>query len=349
MPTEDSLSKHVQKSAILFLLCGVGLLACKRQQETAPVKIIPVELAEVTREQIAQPVRAVGTAAYEQQMRLAFKTGGFVTLLVRDGQTVAAGQTLARLDLSEIEAQVAQANSAFDKAQRDYERVKRLYEEGAATQEQFQNVETALQMAASSLKIAQFNLQHSTITAPTEGTILRQFVESGELVGPGTPIFYFGSGSRPCLIRVSVSAINALRLRSGDRAVAQFDAYPVDTFFGVISKIARAADPQTGLFDIEIRLHGCDRPLGVGMVATCSLFPSDAPIYTLIPVEAVVEADGDRGFVFTVAEGIAHKRSITIGPMFGERIAATLGLENVDRVIAAGAALLRDGDRVEIR
>lgn len=328
---------------MMVLLCS----SCGgRQKESPPTRITPVELAPVSREQIALPVRTVGLAAFAQQSRLAFKTGGYVTILAREGQAVAGGQALAQLNPAEIEAQVAQARSAFDKAQRDEQRVKRLYEEGAATREQFQNVETALQVAESALQIARFNLEHSTITASGDGVILKQFAENGELVGPGTPIFYFGSGSKASVVHAFVSARDLSQLKLGDVAEAQFDAYPGITFSGTISKIARAADAQTGMFEVEIKLQSIDRLLAVGMVASVTILPTERQTCTLIPIEAVVEADGDQGSVFALIDDAARKRPVTLGAMFGDRIIVTAGLENVEQVITVGAALLHDGDRV---
>ena len=100
---------------------------------------------------------------------------------------------LASLDLSEIEAKLASAKNGFSKANRDYQRVKNLYEDNVATLEQLQNTKTAYEVAEANLKIAKFNFTHSKIIAPENGKILKKIGNEGELTAPGAPMFLFGT------------------------------------------------------------------------------------------------------------------------------------------------------------
>lgn len=334
---------------IIFVL-GALTVQCGRKVEQPPsARITPVELAAVSREAVSIPVHAVGLASSKQQIKLAFSTGGFVTFMVREGQAVSEGQTLAQLDLSEIEAKAAQARSAFDKAQRDYQRVKNLYEGQAMPLEQMQNAGTGLRVAESTVRIAEFNLEHSTIKAPSNGTILKRLAETGELVGPGMPVLYFGSGRNEWVVRAGLADRDMVRLKIGDAAVAQFDAYPGVTFRGRVTEMARAADAQSGVFDVEVKLQNVERTLAVGFMANLTLYPSALQEYFVIPIEAVVEADGEQGFVFTVAADTALKIPVTLGPIVGENITVSAGLEEIAKVVTTGAPLLRSGDRVQER
>ncbi len=87
-------------------------------------------------------------------MKLSFKIGGIIkNIFVDEGQRVYKAQKLTELDLSEIKAQVNQAQSAFEKAKRDLERMKRLYADNVVTLEQLQNAETGFEIVKSNLKI----------------------------------------------------------------------------------------------------------------------------------------------------------------------------------------------------
>jgi len=95
-------------------------------------------------------------ATYRTKIKLSFKVGGIIeTLLVEEGERVKAGQFLAHLEKSEIEAMAKQARSAYEKASRDYKRIVSLYQDSVATLEHMQDSETALNVARSSLEIAE--------------------------------------------------------------------------------------------------------------------------------------------------------------------------------------------------
>ena len=128
-----------------------------------------VKTAQVTKEEISLPIHTSGKLYSKTELKLSFKIAGIIEkILVEEGQKINKGQLLAKLDQSEISAQVMRAKSGFQKASRDLERVKRLYADSVATLEQMQDATTGFDIAKSNLKVAEFNLKHSAIYAPTD-------------------------------------------------------------------------------------------------------------------------------------------------------------------------------------
>jgi RND family efflux transporter MFP subunit len=269
---------------------------------------------------------------------------------VDEGEAVTKGQLLARLDLSEIESQVEQARSALEKAQRDLKRAEDLHKDKAVTLEQLQNIRTAHQVAESQLKVAEFNLRYAEIHAPAKGRILRRLMEENEMVAAGTPIFFFASTERDWIVRAGVSDRDLVRLRLNDPAVLRFDAYPGETFQAHVSEIAESSDPMTGTYEVELKVDAMDKKLVSGFVAQLDISPSSKEMYTIIPIEAMVEADGRQGFVFTVDESTNRARRIpmTIGFLFEDKVAVASGLEDITFVVTEGAPYLIEGTQVEI-
>jgi RND family efflux transporter MFP subunit len=327
------------------------LVLCNKPEVTESVeKVVAVELADVQTESVSVPIHGSGMLFSKQQIRLSFKTGGIVEKInAREGQNVRAGQVLAQLDLDEIEAQVEQAQSAFEKAQRDFERIQNLYADSVVTLEQKQNVETQLKVAESNLRIARFNLEYSTIKAPTDGTILKRFVEPDELVGPGTPVFYFGSGREEWLMRIGVADRDIINIQLGDSALVTFDAYPDTEFPAEVTEIAQAADPQNGTFEVEVLLNAKGHRLAAGFVGKVILMPQRQKTLSLIPIAALVDAHGNRAAVYTVDSDSAAKIPVTIGPIVEKRVVISSGLDSIEHVITTGAAYLKAGDRVSIQ
>lgn len=334
-------------AAILFL-CG----SCRAPEEDVQKNLrIPVRLAPVEFRELAEPLRTFGRLVSPMEVKLSFKIGGIIEqILVSEGQRVEKGQLLARLNLSEIESQVQQARSVFDKSQRDFKRVENLFEEKAATLEQLQNMQTALQVAKAQLDAAEFNLRHAEIRAPSSGKILKKMMEESELTGPGMPLFYFASTESGWLVRAGVSDRDLVRIRHGDPAVIRFDPYPNTVFEGRVTEIVEAADPWTGTFEVEAAIDAQGKMLVSGFVAQIDIFPSAKKKYAVIPVDALVEADRINGHVFIVDNKTmtARRIPVSVAFMIGENAAVESGLENVEQVVTVGAVYLTDGTEVSV-
>jgi RND family efflux transporter MFP subunit len=270
---------------------------------------------------------------------------------VDEGQSVRAGDTLALLDLSEIDAAVVRARSAAEKAERDLTRAQRLYGDSVATLEQAQNAETGRDVARAELETATFNRRYAIIVAPASGVILKRSAEPGELVQAGMPILKLGSHARGVVVRAGLADRDVVRVRLGDRAVVRFDAFPDRTFEGTVTELAGASDPMTGTYDVEVTVPLASSRLASGLVGQVEIRPAATHTVALIPIESLLEADGSQATVFGVsADGQrAERRTVTIAFLTGHRVAVTSGLEGVATVVTDGAAYLDDGTTLRIR
>ncbi len=335
---------------LLIILGALGLLltsGCgEGDAETAESGAVAVRTADVRWENIALPIRSSGVLSATEEAYLSFTTGGIIDHFAVDGgDRVSRGQLLARLDLAEIDARLEKARSAFDKADRDYRRMQNLYADSVVTLEQLQNAETARHVARSDMTIAEFNKMHSTITAPSDGVILRRMAEENEIVSPGHPVFKFGATDGSWLVTVSIADRDVVRLRYGDSAVVFFDAFPGDSIRATVTRIAEGANPRTGTYEVELTLVSNDRALKSGFVAVVIVTPSLAERRATVPIEALYEAEATEGYVFVPSQQstTAIKTPVTIGSIYKNRVVITSGLETATEVITAGASYLTDG------
>jgi RND family efflux transporter MFP subunit len=335
-------------------LLPLALAACSAapaERPAAAESAVPVRTAPVRIEAIARPVTATGTLGPKEEVTLSFKVGGVIDrILVDEGRTVRAGELLATLQLNEIDAAVTRARSAAEKAERDLARAQRLYHDSVATLEQVQDAETGREVAAAELRTAEFNRRYAVILAPAAGVILRRSAEPGELVQPGTPILTLGSRSRGTVVRAALADRDVVRVSHGDSASVRFDAVPDRTLDGTVTEIAAAADPATGTYRVEITVPGA-AGLASGLVGTVEIRPRVEQRMALVPVEAVLEADGTHATVFALStDGLhAERRQVRIGFLAGDRVAVAAGLEGVRTVVTDGAAYLDDGAAVRVR
>jgi len=348
------------RSILVLLSAATVLAACSDANGEAAAVPLPagrggqgvrtVRVAPVTREVLAPPVVATGTLGPKEEIAMSFKIGGVIGgVLVDAGERVRAGATLAALDLSEIDAAVARARSAADKAERDLLRARRLYGDSVVTLAQLQDAETGAQVAQADLETASFNRRYAVIVAPAGGVILRRQTEPGELVAPGAPVLVLGSDARGAVVRVGLADRDVVRVRRGDRAVARFDALPEREFVGGVTEIAAAAEPGTGTYSVEIALPEA-AGLASGLVGQAEIHPSTGRPTTLVPIEAVLEADDTEATVYALSgDGTrAERRRVTIAFIAGNRVAVDRGLEGVAAVITDGAAYLNDGAAVRV-
>lgn len=310
---------------------------------------IPIKLGRVEKKEMSIPIHSSGRLFPQAEVKLSFKTGGIIgSLSVGEGSTVEKGQVLASLNLAEVDARVNQAQRVFAKAERDLERVTNLYRDKAATLEQFQNVKTALDVAQSDLDIALFNREYSVIRAPSRGKILKKLAEVNEMVAPGYPVFVFGSIQKQWVIKAGVSETDVVLIALNDRVQVEFDAYPKKVFMARVSEISPAVDAVSGTYEIEAELDPEGMTLLAGFIARLDVFPARKQIYTLIPVDALVDSEGDQAYVYTVDKDRAVKCKIRVGHLFGDTVAVESGLEGIEQLVVAGAAYLEDGSFVNI-
>ena len=335
------------------LVLSVALAACARGRAAAPPggDAVAVRVAPVSVDRLAPPVTATGTLGPKEEVTLSFKVGGVVSrIFVDEGRVVQAGDTLAELDLSEIDAAVVRARSAAEKAERDLTRARRLYADSVATLEQVQNAQTGRDVAHAELETTLFNRRYAVIVAPASGLILRRSAEPGELVQAGRAILTLGSHARGVVMRAGLADREVVRIGRGDRAVVRFDALPERAFEGAVTEIAGAADPLTGTYRVEVTLPAASG-LASGLIGRVEIRPAAARQVMLVPIGALLEADGISATVYALAPDARHaeRRAVRIAFLADDRVAIASGLEGVAAVVTDGAAYLDDGAAVTVR
>jgi RND family efflux transporter MFP subunit len=336
---------------IAFALAAL-LLSCSNTETTTQGNHeVAVNLYAVESKQMTQPVYASGLLFSETEAVLSFKIGGIIQqIFAEEGDAVKKGQLLARLDLTEINAQVIQAQNGVEKAERDLGRVKSLYTDGAATLENVQDLTTALNVANEGLRIAEFNQRFAEIRAVSNGRIVRKMKNQGELVSPGMPVFFMNdTGDDQWKLQVGIADKDWVRLKEGDKATVSFDAYPETEFEGTVLRLAEGADPTNGSYQVEIQVDPKGKKFAVGLFAETKITPSQPKSYKVIPTEALVEGSGKKGFVFTMdGEDRVKKIPIEVAFILDNKMAVKSGLENINNVISAGSGYLTEYSTVKV-
>ncbi|MGB5818442.1 MAG: efflux RND transporter periplasmic adaptor subunit [Saonia sp.] len=296
---------------------------------------------------------ATGTLASKEEVILSFKTGGIVNRLnFEEGNKVKKGERLASLNLSEIDAQLKSAQNAYDKSVRDYERATQLYKDTVGTLEQQQNAETGRDIAKSNLEIANFNRRYSLIKAPVKGTVLKRFVEEGQLVSPGQPIFLVGSSDTKGaqIIKIGLTDKDVVKVNLKDTASIVFDAFPKTGYQGKVTEIAQAANAKTGLYDVEVNLGDYHPELKNGFVGRLQIMPQAGDTVLKIPMNALVEGKNRSATIFyTLDLKTVKAEKVEILELKDNHFTIKSdALPSYAKVINEGAPFLRVNDSIQI-
>jgi len=336
----------------LYFLAGLVILAACGDSgpKEAAEPVVAIETIKITDTIIVIEVRTAGKLASKSESKLSFKTGGIIQkIMVDEGQSVRKDQLLAQLNLEEINSRVSQAELALKKAERDYGRAENLYRDSVATLEQFENAGTALEVARSNASIANFNLQYSTIRAPTYGKILKRIAESNEIIAPGHPVFLFASTGSDWVVRANLTDRDIVRVRMRDSAHVRFDAYPGELFTGVISEIGTSADPYTGTYEVEVQMTRRPETLVSGFIAKVDIFPAALEKHVVIPVESLIDGTGLTGYVLVLKDQQPERRKILIRAVTDQGIVVGEGLSPGEELIVEGAEYIKPGSKIQVK
>lgn len=351
----------MKRNLFITLLIPVflgGLLwTCSKQEkqnakETIDESAVAIQLVPVQTVDYSLPVISSGLITTETESKLSFKVGGIVSkIFVKEGDAVNKGQLLATLDLTEINAQVAQSKNNYEKTQRDLDRGKRLLKDSAATIEQIQNLQTAFNVAEENYRIASFNQQFSTIRANASGRIIKKFVNEGELVGGGTPVLMTNAAAQnEWIVKIGLPDVDWVRVKKGDVAKITTDAYAGESLIGELNAINEGADAVSGLYQAEVKVKPGNKKLASGLFARVEIIPSSKKKLQTIPIESIVEGQGKNAFVFVVNADrkSVSKLPIVVAYLENKRAFVSGGLDSVKEVIAAGSAFLTENSSIKI-
>jgi multidrug efflux system membrane fusion protein len=296
-----------------------------------PATGTPVRVAAVVQSSLQSSLRTVGTLAPAEEIRLSFKTAGVIASInVEQGERVQGGQLLASLAQQEVAAAVAQARALADKAERDLERGRALFADEVATREQLDDLMTARDVAEANLRAAEFN----------------------ELVAAGQPVLVVGDTSGGWIISAALADRDIVRVRVGDTARVRLDAYPGQVFPATVSELASAADPMTGTYEMKLSISPDGTRFVQGLVAKVEMTGAAGSNVSVVPVQALLEADGSEAVVYVVARRdngeVAQRVAVRIGRLVGDQVEVLGGLAGDERVVTEGASYLRDGQAVRV-
>ena len=290
-------------------------------------------------------------------------------VLVADGASVKAGETLIELDsrqavaqLDGAKAQLAKDEAQLDQAARDVNRYTDLVARSATPVLNLDNARTAGATARAAIladKAAIANLEvqlgWTTIVAPISGRVGVVAIKKGNIAkasdNGATGIFATINQISPIYVTFSVQQSLLPALREGMANGARVEARPQGSAKSVVGKLAlidNAVDPTTGTILAHAIFDNADETLWPGQLCNLTLTLRIEPNTIVVPREAI-QIGQSGNFVFTVVDGAAHVQPVEVSRTQDGETVVTKGLKGDETVVVDGALLLIEGTRVAIR
>ena len=320
---------------------------------------MPVEAITLTAKPVERTNEYIATVKSRRSTTIQSQAEGFITRIVaQSGQRVRAGTVLMQIDSRSQEASVASLESLYASreaevqfARQQADRMKKLYDAGAVSLQEYEQAATALQTTQAQLRAVdaqireqRVELAYYNVTAPTSGMVGDIPVRVGDRVTRST-ILTTVDENAGLELYINVPVQQAPGLKTGlpvrllDDSGAQMGATHV-------SFVSPSVDPtmQSVLVKAPIK---ADMPLRTDQFARVRLVWESAPGLT-IPLVAVQRINGQFFVFIAQADGMAHQRAVNLGPLVGNDYVALGGVKEGEQLIVSGTQKIRDGAAVQV-
>ena len=345
----------VLAAALLTAACGRDPAA---PETPRPVLVDPAPAGAAA---AAVAVALPGEIRAREESPLSFRVGGqLVRRHVDAGAAVRRGQVLAELDPGDLRLQAQSAQAQYGAAEAELVRARaeqaryaELAREQLVRASALEAQTTALRAAEGQARAARAQLDvarnqsgYTELRAPEDGVIASREAEAGQVVGAGQTVYVLAAdGAREVAIALPEARIREFSL--GQPVEVELWSAPGRRLPGRIREIAPAADAQARTYAARVALDGAaPGEVELGQSARVYL-PQGANAGRSVPLSAVQRGEDGAAAVWVVAgDGTAQPRAVVLGDYGEERVPVRSGLPDGALVIAAGAHLLRPGQRV---
>lgn len=306
-----------------------------------------VTVSTAARERIATHHQYPGSLRFRRLVRIHNQEEGRITELeVFEGDMVAQGDLLVRIEDDLLRAQLDKARATRRQKQLDLQRQESLKSKRAVSEDTLAQARTALAVAQAEQRLLETRLAFTGIRAPFAGVITERHVERGDFVAKNSHLLTLADPAS-LVAQVHASELILPRLGLGDPAEIRIDALGAARFRGKILRIHPALTRTNRQAVVEIAMDPIPDGARAGQSVRATL-SSAAADRLLVPFRAL-RRDRDGEFLWLLKDGeTATRRPVRTGLRITDRIEIVEGLEPGDLVVTRGFLGLTPGKRVQV-
>ncbi|MDE7385895.1 MAG: efflux RND transporter periplasmic adaptor subunit [Muribaculaceae bacterium] len=368
--------KKLTIGIIVALAAVIVTLVVLLRSKPAPPPLVPVEIQPVVTEDVNIYGDYVGRIRAQQFVEVRARVEGYLeSMLFEEGTYITKGQTLFIIDptiyranMLKAKANLAKATATEEKAKRDLERIRPLYEQNAASRLDLDNAIAAYETAKADvtvseaeLSLAEQTLSYTRVTSPISGYISERSADIGTLVGPGgKSLLATVVNSDTVRVDFSMTSLEYLKSRSRNVNLGQrdssrtWDPYVTITmadgsvypYRGLVDFADPKVDPKTGTFQVRAEMKNPDHALLPGEFTRVRLLLDVRENAIAVPSKAI-EVDKGGAYVYIVRpDSIVERRFVETGPEQGNSVVVERGLDAGESIIVEGYHKVKHGMKV---
>lgn len=371
--------------------------AAVKAAEAAPTpSVIDVTSDTASAHTLPRGVEVVGSLAADEEVVVSAQIAGEVAALnvdfgsyVQQGQVIAQidrrdaqlkleqaeaalKQTMARLGMREGErfdaeqnADVQQAKAQFDWAQMEFDRNKRLVENGDVPRSVFDQATTnrnlaqaryraaldavnqqvaVIEQQKAAINLARKSLGDTVVRAPISGAVKEKYVARGAYLAVGNKIVTLVR-TNPLRLRADIPEAAAAAVRVGQDMKLRVDAFPGREFDGRVTRIGPSLDEKTRALTVEAQVANPTNQLRPGMFAKAQLITERNATAVMVPQQAILNVAG-LSKIFVIENGTVHERIVKTGVTNGKMIEVVSGVNAGETVATSNLDKLQEGASV---
>lgn len=338
------------KSCSSALLAALLLLSqgCSKEdrQATAPRNVILAQVSSLARDESTNYPGVVEEGA---SISTAFMAEGKISsIAVKEGDRVRKGQLLASLDDSDYRIGISQLQTQLEQMTKEKERMDAMYEKHNIAPNDYEKFAAGYKQLQLQLDMAQRKLDYTRLYAPSDGYIASRYMNPGELVGAGTPVFNIVDDSN---LKASVDLPVSVYLNK-DRIVKARGAVPGVDGDIPLTVVSFTPDADNNmLYRMKLSIPEAYTPaLTSGMNISVWLETSEEAVEaSMVPSRAIFRHEGkDYVWVFNPADSTINRKEVLIEGAPVGKMSVVKGLSNGVNVVETGVRQLYEGEKVNV-
>jgi RND family efflux transporter MFP subunit len=316
-----------------------------------PAKLVPVKIQALVSENFEHFVKVSGLVGSKQNVLLSAEGNGrVISIDVKEGDPVRAGQVIIRLESDIVTNQLSEAKLGYQLAKTTFERRARLWKENIGSEIEYLNAETNFLSSKDRLAQVEAQLKNTMIIAPVSGVVDNINVNTGEFVGVGTPVVRIIDLNN-LEVETDLSENYLKAVKKGDPVKVSIPALGLNQEEKIIF-LSQYIKPENRSFTVKVALNNQSELIKPNLLAELTFRDYNNAEAFVIP-SISVKKDLKGNYVYTVVntdgENRVNKRYIITGYSFSDKSEITSGLIAGEKVIIAGFNEVSEGQKVSVQ
>ncbi len=329
------------------LLLALGLTSCSGGgNDTTTENEQAISVKAMITEPVSRESKKVYTGTLEGELQAPIRSKlseAVATIYVREGDKVKANESIVGLDKAGASSSYYQTRSVYLNAEKNYKKMKYLYEQGAVAEVKFDEAETNYKVAQANYDAAR---QAVDLITPIAGTVTSIDVSVGDFVSSGQQVATVATIAK-LRVKLGINANDVRYFNVGDRVSIIVESLSKTNAVGKVVTVAKSADPVTRTFRVDVEIDNSDRVYKPGMFARAEIVTERFDSILVVPQSSIVQRSGDN-YVFLVNGDRAKLVKVQTGEEFTGLTQITQGLTPGDSVITLGQDYLDDGYKIRL-